>query len=292
MRRIVERAVICFCWTSLLALFGILASVVVYLFARGGSSLRLSLIFGSVPPLDALLLKRQVFDGLLPAAAGTLCLVLLAVLFALPLGIGAGVYMAEYGRGSTKHLLSLLFDVLAGLPSIVVGLAGFSITILLHHMWPDLLGPCLLLSAAALGFLVLPYLIRSTQLALESVPLSVRQTAPALGASKLQNIIKVLLPYRRLDIIGGVVLAIGRAAEDTAVIMLTGAVASAGMVRSLFEQYEALPFFIYYISSQYTDAAELQSGFGAAILLLALCGMLFLAAFLLERLVGRRLKQG
>ena len=87
-------------------------------------------------------------------------------------------------------------------------------------------------------------------------------------------------------------LAIGRAAEDTAVIMLTGAVASAGMVRSLFEQYEALPFFIYYISSQYTDAAELQSGFGAAILLLALCGMLFLAAFLLERLVGRSLKQG
>lgn len=291
MRKMGERAVVCFCWFSLLALFGALASVVIYLFVKGGSSLGLHLIFGSVPPWDALLLKRQVFDGLLPAMAGTLCLVLLAVIFALPLGIGAGIYMAEYGRGTGKYLLSLFFDVLAGLPSIVVGLAGFSITILLHHLWPHLLGPCLLLSAGALAFLVLPYLIRSTQLALESVPLAIRQTAPALGAGKLQNIMKVLLPYRRLDIIGGVVLAIGRAAEDTAVIMLTGAVASAGMVRSLLEQYEALPFYIYYISSQYTDTAELQSGFGAAILLLALCGILFLTAFLLERLVGRRLKR-
>ena len=93
------------------------------------------------------------------------------------------------------------------------------------------------------------------------------------------------------DLIGGIILGIGRAAEDTAVIMLTGAVASAGMVRSVLEQYEALPFYIYYISSQYSDAAELQSGFGAAILLFVLCGLLFLVAILLEQGVSRRLRR-
>ena len=291
MKKILERVVVVFSWASMAGLLAILTFVLFYLFQRGGKVLGPDLIFGSVPPLDALLFKRQVFDGLLPAAAGTLCLVMLAILFALPLGLGAGIYMAEYGKGRTKWLLSLFFDVLAGLPSIVVGLAGFSITIMLHRIWPGRLGPCLLLSAAALGFLILPYLIRSTQMALESIPLAIRQTAPALGANTLQNIYRVLLPYRRLDILGGVVLAIGRAAEDTAVIMLTGAVASAGMVRSLLEQYEALPFYIYYISSQYSDPAELQTGFGAAIVLLGLCGLLFMLAFVLEHVVSVRMKK-
>ena len=291
MRQGLERSIIFCCWASMIGLLAILLYVIFYLVQQGGATFGRGLIFGSVSPIDALLLKQQVFDGLLPAVAGTLCLVLLAVLFALPLGIGAGIYMSEYTGGKKKQMLSLLFDVLAGLPSIVVGLAGFSLTILLHHVWPDHLGPCLLLSAMALGFLVLPYLIRSTQMALESIPHMIRQTAPALGADKLQNITTVLLPYRRLDILGGVVLAIGRAAEDTAVIMLTGAVASAGMVRSLFEQYEALPFYIYYISSQYSDPAELQTGFGAAIILLFLCSFLFFAAFLLDRLVATRLKK-
>lgn len=291
MRTTLEKAVILFSWGSLTTIFSVLAWVIFYLFARGGATLGPELIFGSVPPVDALLLKRQVFDGLFPAITGTFFLVVLAVLFALPFGVGAGIYMAEFAPKKTKRLFSLIFDILAGLPSIVIGLGGFSITILLHHILPGRLGPCLFLSAAALAFLILPYLIRSTQLALESIPLAIRQTAPALGAGKIQNILRVLLPYRFSDILGGVVLSIGRAAEDTAVIMLTGAVASAGMVRSLFEQFEALPFYIYYISSQYTDVAELQTGFGAAILLLTLCGLLFITTFLIEQFISQRLKR-
>jgi phosphate transport system permease protein len=77
----------------------------------------------------------------------------------------------------------------------------------------------------------------------------------------------------------GIILAIGRCAEDTAVIMLTGAVASAGLPRSLFSQYEALPFFIYYISSQYADSEELMQGYGASIVLLFLCALLFVTAY-------------
>ena len=87
----------------------------------------------------------------------------------------------------------------------------------------------------------------------------------------------------------GVILALGRAAEDTAVIMLTGVVATAGIPSSLLAKYEALPFYIYYISSQYTDQEELMTGFGAAIILLLVCSMLFITAHLLKNALLRRL---
>jgi phosphate transport system permease protein len=216
-------------------------------------------------------------------------LVLVSVAVALPVGLATGVYLAEYTRGRIKALLSLLFDVLAGIPSIVIGLCGFSLAIFLHHRLSRHIYPCLLISALALAFLVLPYLIRSTQTALESLPFHDRITAPALGATRLQNISHVLLPRALPSIASGIVLAIGRCAEDTAVIMLTGAVASAGVPKGLLHHYEALPFFIYYISSQYTDAAELSQGYGAAIILLVLCLILFFLSKLLQKAVATRL---
>lgn len=291
MTRFTERGLILFCWILGLLPLLVLLTVIVYLLVRGGEVLGLELLFGKVPVLDALLGHRQVFDGLFPALAGTGLLVLLAIALAIIPGICGGIYLAEYSSPNERRLLSLLFDIIAGLPSIVIGLAGFSLTILLHRIFPNRFGPCLLLSAMALAFLVVPYLVRSTQTTLNSIPLDLRLTGPSLGANKLQNILFVLLPARMNDLIGGIILAIGRAAEDTAVIMLTGAVASAGMVRSVLEQYEALPFYIYYISSQYSDAGELQRGFGAAILLFTLCGLLFLAAILLEHGLSRRWKR-
>lgn len=289
MKRIIENTVIFFSWVSTIFLTAGLLYILAYLVIRGGSVVNLELIFGDVAPFDAMLRRKQVFDGLFPAIIGTLALVVLAVGVAVPVGLGAGIYMAEYAKGKRKLVLSLLFDVLAGLPSVLVGLAGFSFTVLLHTILPSRVGPCLILSALALGFLVLPYLIRSTEMALASVPSSLRQTAPALGATKIQNILYVLLPNRLPDIASGVVLAIGRVAEDTAVIMLTGVVVSAGLPRSIFEQYEALPFYIYYISSQYADPHELQMGFGAAILLLMICSLLFFCTFITKQVVSWRL---
>jgi phosphate transport system permease protein len=288
-RKFWEYGIIIFSWGSFFLLAAILLCTLGYLLWRGGPTLGSELLFGTTAPLDGLLMREQVFDGLFPALIGTLTLIVLAVAMAVPIGVGGGIYMAEFAGSGSKRVLSALFDVLAGLPSIVIGLAGFSLSILFHRLLAGRFGPCLLLSAGSLGFLVLPYLVRSTQAALESIPFSVRCTAPALGATPIQNILLVLLPSRLPDILGGILLAIGRCAEDTAVIMLTGVVVSAGLPRSLFEQFEALPFYIYYISSQYTDPAELQSGFGAAILLLILCGTIFIITFAVEQLISHRL---
>ncbi len=277
-----------FAWFCALILLGAFSSLIIFILVQGLPALGFNLIFGSTGIIDALLLKRVVSDGLLPAIVGTLMLILLALSTALPLGLGAGIYLAEYAGKRSKGVFSLIFDLLAGIPSIVIGLFGFSLTLYLHKSFTSLT-PCLLISGLSLALLILPYLIRSTQTALEDLPSSLRLTAAALGAEKSATIRFVLLPQAAPGIFSGIVLAIGRAAEDTAVIMLTGVVITAGIPSSLFHKYEALPFYIYYMASQFGNQQELQQGFGAALILLSLCALLFTLAWLIRKKVTARL---
>lgn len=287
-----DRLLSLFSWISALLLTGGLATIMGFLIIRGCRSLTLHLIFSDTPPLDALLLNRPVFGGLFPAIAGTLSLVVLSVGIALPAGLSAGIWSAEYAPAPVKRIFSFTVDILAGIPSIVVGLFGFSITLFLHHHYNQQIFPCLLISALSLAFLVLPYIIKTTQAALESLPLRLRLTAPSLGATKFENIVLVLLPSALSDILSGIVLAIGRCAEDTAVIMLTGVVATAGIPNSIFSSFEALPFYIYYISSEYADPAELMTGYGAAIILLLICSGLFVLAHALRYWIDHQARLG
>jgi len=264
-----------FAWGCAILLAGSMILIIGFLILKGYKAISLELIFANTSPLEALLFKQQVFGGLFPAMVGTFFLILLSMGFALPLGLASGIFLAEYAPDSIKKIFSLCFDILAGVPSIVIGLFGFSITIFLHHSFNSQIFPCLLISALSLAFLVLPYIIKTTQGALESLPLLIRLTAPSLGATKLENIFLVLLPASISDITSGIVLAIGRCAEDTAVIMLTGVVAVAGIPKSIFSGFEALPFYIYYITSEYSDQSELMKGYGAAIILLLICAGLF-----------------
>jgi len=281
--RQVERWMIGVAWLSGIVLLGTVFSIIGYLFYKGAATLTPSLIFGETKPMDALLLRRQVFDGLFPAMVGTFSLVVLSVGWAIPVGLATGIYLAEYSGKTMKRTLNLFFDILAGIPSIVVGLFGFSLAVFLHKHFSERIYPCLLISSLSLAFLVLPYIIRTTQVSLDSLPPITRLTALALGATRLQNIFYVLIPKSLSGILSGVILAIGRCAEDTAVIMLTGVVATAGVPKSLLSNYEALPFYIYYTSSQYANPQELMTGYGASIILLTICVVLFLLAFAAKR---------
>jgi len=285
--RLAQRVLMACCWAAALLLIGAVAAVLGFLLLKGAGALTPELIFGEAEPLAALSGRAQVFDGILPAIVGTTALVLLAVGIALPVGIAAGVYFAVYAPAGLRRVLSLLTDVLASIPSIVVGLFGLTLVILMHKHLSARVYPSLLISGVALACLVLPYIIRTTEVAIEGVDQETRLTALALGASRLQNIFKVLLPRSLSGILSGCILAIGRCAEDTAVIMLTGVVASVGLPGSLLGRYEAVPFFIYYTSSQYADQHELMQGYGAAIVLLAICSWLFLLAWIIKgRLAG------
>jgi phosphate transport system permease protein len=282
MNRLGEMCIIIFAWFCVIMLLFAVGSVFIFLIVQGGASINVQMIFGDTPVWDALTLKKDVFQGLFPAIVGTILLVVVSVAFALPIGIAAGIYLAEYSTGRVKNCFSFFCDILAGIPSILVGLFGFSVSIFLHRYVSQSIYPCLLISALSLSFLVLPYLIKTTQMAIEQIPSEVRLAALALGANKVQNIFFVLIPRSLSGITSGIILSIGRCAEDTAVIMLTGVVAMAGVPQSLVAKYEALPFFIYYISSQYTDMDELRMGYGAAIILVVICAILFLSAFVIR----------
>jgi phosphate transport system permease protein len=274
-----EKAVVILSWIMTISLCLSVSIFFGYLFTQGIQSLGTELIFGQTDPLMVILGRARVFEGIFPAMIGTLCLVGSAVSIAVPVGICSGIFLSEYAGSGMKRIFEILFDILSGIPSIVIGLFGFSLAVYLHNHFSSRIGPCLLISALSLAILVLPYIVRSTQRSLSELPENTRMTALALGANKLQNITYVLIPNALSGIISGIILAVGRCAEDTAVILLTGVVATAGIPSSLFSQYEALPFYIFYISNQYSDQAELSKGYGACLILLGICAVLFMLAF-------------
>ena len=162
----------------------------------------------------------------------------------------------------------------------MIGLFGFVLILFLRRFIPA--GTSLLLSAFCLMILVLPVLALNTYTALRGIPLDLRITAVSLGLSKETAILKLLFPASAEAVLSGLLLAAGRCAEDTAVILITGVVASSHAT-GLFDKFEALPFFIYYTSANYQDAGQLSQVFVAAFLLRGLTLLFLSAGMLLKR---------
>jgi phosphate transport system permease protein len=230
------------------------------------------LVFHALPAVS-----RVTLQSLTAPLSGSILLVVLALLMAAPVGIGAGIYLGAYGRGRMKRWLSFWFELLASIPSILVGLFGFVLIMVLHRLFAGAL-PSLGLAAFAIAILIQPYIIKATQLGIEETPSDSVVLAYALGATREQVITTVMLPHALSHILKGLLLALVRAAEDTAVIMLTGAVASYGIPHSMGEPFEALPFFIYTTAAEYRDPAELGAVFVAALLLVGLAGIFVVLA--------------
>jgi phosphate transport system permease protein len=219
---------------------------------------------------------------------GTVTLVLLASLLAIPLGVAAGIYVSEYAPPRFRRFFDLGIDMLAGVPSIVMGLFGFALILLLRRTLAPDARTGLWLSAFCIALLVVPYLVRTTQSSLQALPEGVRLLGPGLGLTRWQSLRWILLPGSSPGILGGVMLAIGRAAEDTAVIMLTGAVYNAGLPSGLAEKYEALPFRIFVTAAEYRSDHELAQGFGCALVLLLLTAALLGLSARLQRGMEKR----
>jgi phosphate transport system permease protein len=260
-----------------------------FLTVNGASALSTSLFFGDVSPLNALTGRVPVMDGIWPACVGTLSLVALSCSLSIPLGIASGIYMSEFAPRRLRDVMVFATDLLAGIPSILMGLFGFAMILLLRATLAPGTKTGLWLSAVCMAILVLPYCISTTMTGLGSLPDSLRLMGPSLGMSRVQSVFHVLLPAASRSILGGgVILSMGRAAEDTAVILITGVVANAGLPRSLLDKYEALPFKVYYLAAEYQTPAELQQGFGTALTLLCLTTLLFVGAHHLRKTMEKR----
>lgn len=254
-----------------------------FILYQGFAFISLDLIFSDTSVMKALFLQERVFDGIFPAIIGTLMLIFLSLSFALIFGFASGIYLSIYAQGKSKKVIIFCFELLASVPSILIGLFFLLLSIHLHQSFHANIVPSLLLSSMALGILIMPYLVQNTRISLDNIPPKIRQIGINLGLTPTQNLFKVLLPYASKELLSGIFLSLGRACEDTAVIMLTGAVASAGIASSIFDRYEALPFYIYYMSTNYANDKELSQVFAASLILLFLALILFVITKLIQK---------
>ncbi len=190
--------------------------------------------------------KQMTEGGIWPAIWGTLMLTLGTALFAGPIGIGAGIYLAEYAKsGPVTRVIRLSIANMAGVPSIVYGLFGLSLFVMVMKF-----GTSLIAGSLTLACLTLPVIIGSTEESFRQVPRDLRQASLALGATKLRTILRVVLPAAAPGIVTGSILGLSRAAGETAPIMLTAVAFFAPMPDSPFDQVMALPYHLYIMATQ------------------------------------------
>ena len=192
--------------------------------------------------LTSLPSRRASRAGILTAWTGTLWILVLTALIAIPLGVAAGVYLEEYGRkGKLANFLEINISNLAGVPSIIYGLLGLEIFV--RQMQ---LGGSLLAGALTLSLLILPIIIVTTREAIKAVPRSLRDASLALGASKWQTIWTQVLPAASGGIMTGIILSLSRAVGEAAPLIVIGALAYVPFVPSNpFDEFTVLPIQIF-----------------------------------------------
>ena len=216
--------------------------------------------------------------GIFPAIVGTLYLVAGAIVFALPLGLLAAIYLSEYAKDNLlTRLIKLSIVNLAGVPSVVYGLFGLALFVVFFKF-----GVSILSGSLTLGIMILPLIITASREALESVPQSFREVSLSLGASKWQTIQHIVLPNAIPGILTGTILGLGRAAGETAPILFTvAAFYLPQLPGSIFDQAMALPYPLYVISTQVPNVDE-KVRYGTAFVLLALVLFMNLIAIIIR----------
>lgn len=240
--------------------------IIVYLIVKGAGSL--SWEFISQKPRSGM---RD--GGIFPAIMGTIYLIVGTIIFSMPIGILSAIYLNEYAKKSRlTRMIRMSIVNMAGVPSVVYGLFGLGFFVIFLNF-----GRSILAGSLTLAFLILPVIITASEEALKSVPDTYRHASLALGATRWQTIIKVVLPQALPGIITGSVIGIGRAAGETAPIIFTvAAFSQPNLPNSIFSQVMALPYHLYVLATQLTDAPE-DMQWGTALVLLLIV-MIFAGA--------------
>jgi len=224
--------------------------------------------------------------GILPAIIGTIYLTLGTAIFAVPLGIGAAIYLSEYAPDNRwTRLIRIAIINLAGIPSVVYGLFGLGLFVLFLQF-----GTSILAGSMTLSIMTLPVIISTTEEALRAVPQSFRTVSISVGATQWQTISRIVLPQALPGIITGVILGLERAAGETAPILFT--VASFFLPRlptGPMDATMALPYHLFVISTQ-VPGMPIKIQYGTALVLLTfVLGMNFFATSIRSR--ARRKRQ-
>jgi phosphate transport system permease protein len=241
-----------------LGVVSVLFLILGYLVLHGGSSLNWDFFTKLPKPVG------ETGGGMANAIVGSLKLLLLAAVMGLPVGLMAGVYLAEFGGKTFSFVIRYTTDLLNGVPSIVIGIFAYSLVVLPVKHFSTLAG------GVALGIMVIPITVRSTEEFLRSVPGSLREGAMALGASKWKTIATVVLPAASGGILTGMLLALARVAGETAPLLFT-AFSNRFWSPNWSQPTASLPVMIYtYAIAPYDDWHRQAWAAGLVLLMLVL----------------------
>ena len=198
--------------------------------------------------------------SLFPAIIDTVLMVTIALVLAVPLGIFTAIYLVEYANQRSKvvNIIRVTADTLAGIPSIVYGLFGMLFFVMFMQM-----GYSILSGACTVAIMILPLMIRTTEEALKSVPVSYREGSYALGAGKLRTVFKVVLPSATLGILAGIILGIGRIVGETAALIYTAGTVAA-LPENVFSSGRTLAVHMYVLAS---EGLYMKQAFATAVIL-------------------------
>jgi phosphate transport system permease protein len=251
-----------------------LVAIFAYLAIKGASSLNWSFLTQTPKPVG------EIGGGMANALVGSIMILIIASLLGLPVGIGAGIYLAEYGQNRLGQLVRFTADVLNGVPSIVIGLVAYGLVVYQQGHFSAFAG------GVGLAIMMVPIVARTTEEMLRLVPQSVREAAFGLGIPQWRTTLSITLPTARSGIITGVMLAFARVAGETAPLLFT-ALGNQFWSFSPNQPIAALPLQIYvYANSPYEDWHR-QAWAGALLLIVMIVGTTSVIRFVFrQRIAG------
>ncbi len=265
----VQRALV---YASAAVVFGVLLALIVYILVMGVPNLKLSLFAWNYNSENL---------SMLPAIINTLTMIALTLLMAVPLGVGAAIYLVEYAKRGSRlvKLVRLTAETLSGIPSIVYGLFGYLMFVLACSM-----GNSMLAGALTLAIMVLPTILRTTEEALRAVPDSYREGSFGLGAGRLRTVMRIVLPAAVPGIFSGVVLAVGRIVGETAALIYTAGTVT-GVADGLLGSGRTLAIHLYCLLNEGLYTREAYAT--AVILLVFVIGINALSTAVAKKLAKR-----
>jgi phosphate transport system permease protein len=263
-RRIVNRLAEAAATVAALLAVVVLAVVFLSVFKRGLEAMNLD-FFTKTPAVFG-----EEGGGIAQAFVGSLVIVGLATLMVIPVGVAVAVYVAEFAGPNMARAVRLALDVLNGLPSIVIGIFIFAAIVVTHQQ-------SAFAGSLALAIIMLPLVARSTQEVLALIPESLRSAALALGSTRRQMVFRVLLPAAVGGILTGTILAVARAAGETAPLLFTTALAGQLVNTNPREPLQSVPLAIFQLSES-PDPNDHAKAWAAAAVLMTFVLVVSLAA--------------
>lgn len=218
----------------------------------------------------------EVGGGISNALVGTLILIALACTISVPVGVAAGIFLSEYRKGCLSYIVRLFTEVLQGIPSIVIGVIAYLWVVIRMGTFSALSG------GVALGIMMLPVVVRSTEETLKLIPSTLREASLALGVPYYRTVLRVILPAAMGGILTGVLLGVARIAGETAPLLFT-AFGNPFMEANIFKPVNSLPLLIFnYATSPYPEWHSLAWG-ASFVLVVFVLGMNFISKVVTAR---------